>query len=244
MLQFGNEYRMEVVMAQPRQVMAARRALDVLGAFSAERAEWSVTEMSQHLGVHKSTMSRLLTTMEAAGFVRRAPNNGHYALGPRLLEMAALVLSRLDVRTVARPWLEELSRASQETVNLAVWDHDEAVNVDQVASTQPILYMGWIGRRTPAHASSTGKALLACQPPEVIDRVLSRPLHAFTRATVTDPARLRQELSWIRECGYAIAEDEFQDGVTAGAGPVLPARAAGGGGGVPPPPEPSRPPRA
>jgi IclR family transcriptional regulator, acetate operon repressor len=221
MLQFGNEYRMEVVMAQPRQVMAARRALDVLGAFSAERPQWSVTEMSQHLGVHKSTMSRLLTTMEAAGFVRRAPNNGHYALGPRLLEMAALVLSRLDVRTVARPWLEELSRASQETVNLAVWDHDEAVNVDQVASTQPILYMGWIGRRTPAHASSTGKALLAYQPPEVIDRVLSRPLHAFTRATVTDAARLRQELRWIRECGYAIAEDEFQDGVTAVAAAIL-----------------------
>src|SRR2546423_518759 len=104
MLQFGNAYRMEVAMAQPRQVMAARRALDVLGAFSAERPEWSVTEMSQHLGVHKSTMSRLLTTMEAAGFVRRAPNNGHYALGPRLLELSALALSRLDVRPGARPW--------------------------------------------------------------------------------------------------------------------------------------------
>src|SRR2546421_12526350 len=102
MLQFGNEYRMEVVMAQPRQVMAARRALDVLGAFSAERAEWSVTEMSQHLGVHKSTMSRLLTTMEAAGFVRRAPNNGHYALGPRLLEMAARELAQRMESTPAR----------------------------------------------------------------------------------------------------------------------------------------------
>src|SRR5919206_1978164 len=236
MLHFGNEYRMEVAMAQPRPVMSARRALDVLGAFSAERPEWSVTQMSQHLGVHKSTMSRLLSTMEAAGFVRRAPNNGHYALGPRLLEMAALVLSRLDVRTVARPWLEELSRASQETVNLAVWDHDEAVNVDQVASTQPILYMGWIGRRTPAHASSTGKALLAYQPPEVIDRVLGRPLHAFTRSTVTDPVRLRQELSWIRECGYAIAEDEFQDGVTAGGGAVPTRGGGGGGGGASPPP--------
>src|SRR5919204_383079 len=135
MLHFGNQYRTEVAVAQPRPVISARRALDVLGAFSAERPEWSVTEMSQHLGVHKSTMSRLLSTMEAAGFVRRAPNNGHYALGPRLLEMAALVLSRLDVRTVARPW--------------------------------------------------------------------------------------RQELSWIRECGYAIAEDEFQDGVTAVAAAIL-----------------------
>jgi DNA-binding IclR family transcriptional regulator len=208
-------------MAQPRQVMSARRALDVLCAYSAERPEWSVTELSLHLGVHKSTMSRLLTTMEAAGFVRRLPESGRFSLGPRLLEMASLVLARLDVRAIARPWLEELSRASQETVNLAVWDQDEAINVDQIASTQPILYMGWIGRRTPAHASSTGKALLAFQSPEVIERVLSRPLTAFTKRTATDPSRVRQELIWIRECGYAMAEDEFQEGVTAVAAPIL-----------------------
>jgi DNA-binding IclR family transcriptional regulator len=208
-------------MAEPRQIMSARRALDVLCAFSAERPEWGVTELSEQLKVHKSTMSRLLKTMEQAGFVRRTPGNNHYALGPRLLEMSALVLARLDVRTVARPFLEDLNRASQETVNLAVWDHDEAVNVDQIASSQPILYMGWVGRRTPAHASSTGKALLAFQPPDVIEQVLSRPLKAFTKATVTDPLRLRQELAWIRECGYAIAEDEFQEGLTAVAAPVL-----------------------
>lgn len=208
-------------MAQPRQVMSARRALDVLCAYSAERPEWSVTELSQHLGVHKSTMSRLLTTMEGAGFVRRSSESGRFVLGPRLLEMASLVLARLDVRAIARPWLEELSRASQETVNLAVWDQDEAINVDQIASTQPILYMGWIGRRTPAHASSTGKALLAFQPPDVIERLLSRPLTAFTKRTATDPTRVRQELIWIRECGYAMAEDEFQEGVTAVAAPIL-----------------------
>jgi len=207
-------------MTQPRQVMAARRALDVLSAYSAEHSEWGVTELSVHLGIHKSTVSRLLTTMEEAGFLRRVSKNGPYALGPRLLEMASLVLARLDVRAIARPWLEELSRISQETVNLAIWDQNEAVNVDQIASTQPILYMGWIGRRTPAHASSTGKALLAFQPPEVVDRVLSRPLTAFTKATLTDLGRIRQELSSIRECGYAIAEDEFQDGVTAVAAPI------------------------
>ena len=208
-------------MTQSRQVMSARRALDVLCAFSTEHPEWSVTKLSDHLKVNKSTVSRLLATMEAAGFVRRAPHNGHFCLGPRLLEMSSLVLARLDVRTVARPILEELSKSSQETVNLAVWDHDEAVNVDQIASPQPILYMGWIGRRTPAHASSTGKALLAFQPQPAIDRVLSRALPSYTKATVVDPLRLRQELAWIRECGYAIAEDEFQEGVTAVAAPVL-----------------------
>ena len=208
-------------MSQPRQVTSARRALDVLCAFSAEHPEWGVTELSQHLGVHKSTVSRLLATMEATGFVRRTPGNGRYALGPRLLEMAPLVLARLDVRTVARPWLEQLNRASDETVNLAVWDHNEAVNVDQIPSSQPVLYMGWIGRRTPAHASSTGKALLAHQPEETIERVLSRPLRTYTRSTVTDSGRLRQELARIRECGYAMAEGEFQDGVTAVAAPIL-----------------------
>src|SRR2546423_13948604 len=141
MLQFGNAYRMEVAMAQPRQVMSARRTLDVLCAFSAERPEWSVTEMSQHLGVHKSTMSRLLTTMEAAGFVRRAPNNGHYALGPRLLELSALVLSRLDVRTVARPGLEEPRPPPPGTGNPPVSDHAAARHVGPVAPTPAIRYM-------------------------------------------------------------------------------------------------------
>ena len=207
--------------AQPRQMSSARRALDVLCAFSADCPELSVTELSRHLKVHKSTISRLLVTMETTGFVRRDAASGRYALGPRLLELSSLVLARLDVRTVSRPWLEELSRASLETVNLAVWDHDEAVNVDQIPSPQPILYMGWIGRRTPAHASSTGKALLAFQPPDVIERILSRPLKIYTRATVSDPARLRQELAGIRERGYASAEDEFQEGVTAVAAPIL-----------------------
>jgi DNA-binding IclR family transcriptional regulator len=211
----------EATVAQPREIHAARRALDVLCAFTPDRPEWGVTELSQLLAVHKSTMSRLLSTMEATGFVRRMPARGQYTLGPRLLELSSLVLARLDVRAVARPRLEELNRASQETVNLAIWDEDEAVNVDQVASAQPILYMGWVGRRTPAHASSTGKALLAFQPPEVIERVLAKPLPAFTTATMTDGAKLRKELSWIRECGYAIAEGEFQDGVTAVAAPIL-----------------------
>lgn len=208
-------------MVQPRQMSSARRALDVLCAFSADRPEMGVTELSRRLKVHKSTISRLLVTMETTGFVRRDPASGRYSLGPRLLELSSLVLARLDVRTVARPWLEELSRASLETVNLAVWDHDEAVNVDQIPSPQPILYMGWIGRRTPAHASSTGKALLAFQPPDVIERVLNRPLKIYTPATVHDPARLRQELAAIRECGYASAEDEFQEGVTAVAAPIV-----------------------
>ena len=218
---FATQSVVEVSVAQPRPVTSARRALDVLCAFSADCPEWSVTELSRHLCVHKSTVSRLLITMEETGFVRRVPESGRYALGPRLLEMSSLVLARLDVRAVARPWLEELSRASLETVNLAVWDHDEAVNVDQIPSPQPILYMGWIGRRTPAHASSTGKALLAFQPPDVVERVLSRPLKIYTKATVADTARLRQELAGIRECGYAIAEDEFQEGVTAVAAPIL-----------------------
>ena len=208
-------------MTQPRQTSSERRALDVLCAFSAEHPEMGVTELSERLKVHKSTVSRLLVTMETTGFVRRNAANGRYALGPRLLELSSLVLARLDVRTVSRPWLEELSRASLETVNLAVWDHDEAVNVDQIPSSQPILYMGWIGRRTPAHASSTGKALLAYQPPDVIERILGRTLKIYTRATVGDPVRLRRELGAIRECGYAIAADEFQEGVTAVAAPIL-----------------------
>ena len=139
--------------------------------------------MSRHLGVHKSTASRLFATLEAAGFVRQDERNGRYSLGLRLFEVAGVLLVQLDLRQVAQPVLARLAQESRETVNLVVWDVSEAVNIYQVPSPHAIQYVGWVGRRTPAHASSTGKALLAFQPVETIERVLAAPLERYTART-------------------------------------------------------------
>src|SRR5581483_6897657 len=153
-----------------------------------EQPELTVGEIARRLGVHKSTASRLLATLEAAGFVRQEERSGRYRLGLRLLAVAGVLLAQLDLRHIAQPVLHRLAEESQETANLAVWDPPDAVNVAQVASPQPIQYVGWVGRRTPAHASATGKALLAFQPAAVIEQVLRAPLQRYTARTITHAA--------------------------------------------------------
>ncbi len=201
-------------------IQSVERALQALAAFSVEQPELTVGEIARRLGVHKSTASRLLATLEAAGFVRQEERSGRYRLGLRLLAVAGVLLAQLDLRHIAQPVLHRLAEESQETANLAVWDPPDAVNVAQVASPQPIQYVGWVGRRTPAHASATGKALLAFQPAAVIEQVLRAPLQRYTARTITDAALLRAELEQVRRRGYAVAHEELQAGLTAVAAPI------------------------
>src|SRR5262249_53317729 len=197
------------------------RAVSLLTAFSIQEPNLSVTELARRCGMHKSSASRLLATLETRGFVRQDPVTSKYALGFRLLELASFVVSRFDLRQVARPVLDTLCHACQETTNLAVFDGREAVNIDQVLIPQAIQYIGWVGRRTPAHCSSPGQALRAWQPAAVIDQFLAEPLAPYTERTLTDPEALRAELAQIREQGYAIADEEFQEGLVAVAAPVF-----------------------
>jgi DNA-binding IclR family transcriptional regulator len=197
------------------------RALSLMGCFSLREPELSVTELARRLGIHKSTVSRLLATLETQGFVRQDAETSKYSLGYRVLELASFVVRRLDVRQIAHPHLVDLARRCQETVNLAIFDGAEALNVDEVLSTHGIQYVGWIGRRTPAHCSSTGKALLAFQTPETIERVLAAPLMRYTDRTSVDSNNVRRELQRVREQGYATADEEFQQGLFAVAAPIV-----------------------
>jgi len=206
---------------RPGEIKSVLRALSLLTAFSIEDTELSVGELAQQRGMHKSTASRLLATLETQGFVRQDPKTSRYALGFRLLELASFVTSGFDLRQVARPILESMCHDCEETANLAVFDGREAVNIDQVIIPQSIQYVGWVGRRTPAHCSSTGKALLAWQPKSVVEQVLSAPLTRYTERTLAERAALEAELQVIRSTGYAVADEEFQPGLVAVAAPVF-----------------------
>ncbi len=196
-------------------IKSVQRALSLLTAFNPQESELSVTELARRLRTHKSTASRMLATLESQGFVRQDPATSKYSLGFRILELATSIVTRLDLSQLARPILIELGNRCQETVNLAVFDRHEAVNVDQVLSSHAIQYIGWVGRRTPAHCSATGKVLLAHQPPDVIDRILAGDLPRYTSKTITDPQPLREELARIRERGYGVADEEFEEGLVA-----------------------------
>jgi DNA-binding IclR family transcriptional regulator len=202
-------------------VKSVKRAIDLLRTFSLEEPELSVTDLSRRLGVHKSTISRLLSTLEEGGLVNRNPETGRYRLGVGLIELAGLVVLHADLRRIARPALSQLAQLTQETVNLAVREGDEAINVEHVApSGRRILNIGWVGRRTPLHASSTGKILLAYLPKEEWSALLHQPLTPFTEYTITDLVALQQELAQVRRRGYATGLEELEIGLNAVAAPV------------------------
>ncbi|RME11688.1 MAG: IclR family transcriptional regulator, partial [Ardenticatenia bacterium] len=192
-------------------VQSVARALRILMAFADGHSEVSVGDLSQQLGLPKSTVSRLLQTLEQMHFVMRDQRTGFYRLGPAIFTLAARGLTPEHIRVVARPHLHALAEQFGETVNLSLHDGDAVVNTEQVIGTQRmIVRVGWIGRRMPLHAASSGKAVLAFLPSRQVEAYLSKPLERYTAQTLTDAVHLRRELAIIRQRHYAIAMNELE----------------------------------
>ena len=192
----------------------------LLKEFGLSGPELGVTEASKRLGLHKSTVSRLLGTLERGGFVEQVSDTRRYRLGLQLASLAGLAVTQLDLSSAARPYLVNLAAQSEETATLSVLDGDEAVNIDQVPGPHPVKDLGWIGRRLPLHASAGGKPLLASLPAERLERWLQQPLPAYTERTVVSPEQLRHELQEMLARGYVIVSEEYEPGLTAVGAPV------------------------
>jgi DNA-binding IclR family transcriptional regulator len=201
-------------------IQSVQRATRLLKAFDSGPAELGVMELSRRVDLHKSTVSRLLATLESEGLIERVPETDKYRLGFMLMRLAGQVTHFGDVREAARPLLVELTERSSETVHLAVLDGDEVVNVEQISGPHLVREANWVGRRTPLNCVANGKALLAFQPEATIGRVLAGPLPRYTERTLADPARLRRELAQVRERGYAQALGEIEEGLNAVAAPI------------------------
>jgi DNA-binding IclR family transcriptional regulator len=160
-------------------------------------------------------------TLERGGLLSRNPETKRYRLGIGLIGLAAQVVSFMDVREVARPFLRELAEDCQESVNLVVLDAGQVVNLEQfVPPARQVKNIGQIGRRMYAHCTAAGKVLLAALPEERLAHILPAELPRFTVRTLTDVRRLQQELVQVREQGYAIAQEELEDGLNALAAPI------------------------
>jgi DNA-binding IclR family transcriptional regulator len=207
--------------AQDRNLLrSVSNALAVLSAFSVDRPEWTLTELSRELRLGKSTIFRLLTTLEAQGFVRRDPVLGRYSAGVKLWQLGCAALANTGLRQVAPTYLTKLVRLTNETAYCAILDGDYVVHVDVAVTTQPIRVHANIGDRFPAHAVGMGKVLLAYSPPEVVEHYLARNMVRFTDRTITDPDEFRAELEAIRRQGYALNRGEFEDQIRGAAAPI------------------------
>ena len=202
-------------------IQSVQRALTILRCFTKEDGELGVIYLSKQLGLHKSTVSRLLSTLEREGFVEKNPETEKSRLGLQLVTLAGIALEQIDLREVAAPYLGKLAELTQETVNIVVLSGNECMNVDGAASPRPIRYVGRIGRRTPCHCTAAGKVLLAYLPPETRRQILSNPLARFTKKTVVDFDTLTEDLADICQQGYAITHEEHQQDLSAVAAPVF-----------------------
>jgi DNA-binding IclR family transcriptional regulator len=194
---------------------SAERVLALLTSFDHDRAELGVTEMAARIGVHKSTASRLAGVLERAGLLTRSGRR--FRLGLEVIRLGTLAMRDLDFVASLRPVMDKLSQQTGETVNLAVPDGGEVLNVAEVASTFILNSSGgWIGRRTTPHAVANGKVLLAYGAIPV-----PRRLERYTDQTITTRHALDEELAAVRRNGYATAVAELEEGLVAVASPVL-----------------------
>jgi IclR family acetate operon transcriptional repressor len=192
-------------------VQSVDRAVTILEVL-AELGESGVTEISQRLDVHKSTAFRLVTALEGRGLVEQVGDRGKYRLGMAVVRLAGAVADQLDVTRRARPACEELAAATGETVNVAVADGDAAINVDQVRGASSVVTHNWVGERTPLHATSSGKVLMAFCPP-VRSAGVSGRLRRFTDATLVRRRDLEEVLDKIAVDGYATTLEELEVGL-------------------------------
>jgi IclR family transcriptional regulator, KDG regulon repressor len=202
-------------------VQSVERAIAILKSFSIENPERGVGEISRELGLHKSTVSRLMTTLERGGLLAREPERKRYRLGISLIGLAAQVVSYMDVREVARPFLRQLAEDCQESVNLVVLDGQQVVNLEQfIPPKRQVKNIGRAGRRMHAHCTAAGKVLLAYLAEDELDRILAPDIVKFTSYTITDAGKLRLELARVRVQGYAVAHEELERGLNAVAAPI------------------------
>jgi IclR family acetate operon transcriptional repressor len=208
-------------MSNSGEVQSVDRAVTVLEILARQGAA-GVTEIAAELGVHKSTASRLVGALEHRGLVDQVGERGKYRLGLGMVRLAGAAAARIDLPQAAGPICEVLADELGETVNVAVLEDGHAVNICQGLGRAAISSFNWIGRRTPLHATSSGKVLLAfCD-----DDLRDLPMTRFTEHTVTDPVTLAGQLTLIRERGWGSTSEELEIGLNAVAAPVHGTRAA------------------
>lgn len=199
-----------------RLVGSVQRAFAVIDTLAGADSELGTNEIARRTGVNPSTVSRLLATLVAGGLVEHIPETGRYRLGPRLVQLGNAVLARLDLRQIARPHLHALVESTGETATLSTEGDRDAVTVDFVQSPFSVQGVAQLGRPSIAHATATGKVLLAFgrRP------LPSGPLKSYTSRTIAKRSGLAAELEAIRERGYAYNFGEREDDLHAVAAPV------------------------
>ncbi len=197
------------------------RGLKALVYLSAQRS-MGVTELAQKLDVNKSTAYRILSALKEHNMVQQCPDNLKYKLGPAVLKMSEQLYKNLNIISIAKPLMQELSDKTGESAHLCILSNDSAVVVEQIMTNTRLAVNAKIGNSEPLHASSVGKCLLAFCDDETQNRILDRlVLEQFTPKTIVDKSKLKQELETIKRIGLAFDDGEISLEIRCVATPIF-----------------------
>ena len=207
-------------------VSSIDRALDILLFIFRERREMGITQIAGELGLYKSTVHQDLSTLMERGFIEQNPVTSKYWLGVKLFSLGMLYKDKMRIQDLARPFTEKLAERFLEVVHLGILEHDErnpgrVLLIDKVETQNVLTLTPEIGTGTSAHCSAMGKALLAYQPDDYLQKLAKKKLERYTPNTITDFQELRRELSRIRAQGYSIDREEIELGLICIGAPVF-----------------------
>ena len=202
-------------------IQSIDRALQVLELFSLEKPELGVTEISKALNIYKSNVHNILTTLSEKSFVKKDVKTDKYKLGIKFFELGSVVIKNMDLRKIAHPYIEELSKKFNETVHLGVLDKGRVVSIEREESDKGLCSHIEIGKRAPLHCTAVGKAIMAYLSKDKVAAIVKeKGLKKYTENTITNKKELEKEFLKIRKQGYAVDNMEHEEGVHCIAGPI------------------------
>jgi len=202
------------------RLSSVANSLRLIRAFSEDHYEIGISDLAKRLGLAKSTVHRLASTLLDQGMLEQNAGDGKYRLGLALFELGTLVRRKMDFTMEARPFLRTLLENTGETVHLAILDHDSVLYVISLESKQALRMGSKVGTRVPVHCTAVGKTLLAFQPEGEIERIIARGLPASTSSTIVDAKALQRELAAVRTRNYAVDDEESEVGLRSIAAPI------------------------
>ena len=203
-------------------VPTVERAFLILEALSEAENGSGISQLSQDLGLAKSTTFNILTSLKTLGYCYKSEEDGKFHLSLKLYSLGSAAAERMDLRRVAASILRDLADRTGETINLGTIQGDEAVYIDCLPSSHPVTVVTWPGQRLPLHSTALGKALLAWRPADEAQTILvGSDLKAFTPATVTSIPQILRELGRVRRDGFAMDNEEDALGMRCIGAPVF-----------------------
>jgi IclR family transcriptional regulator, KDG regulon repressor len=198
------------------EIQSLARGLAILEKLAEAPDGLSITELAEAFEVDKGNMSRLMQTLANYGFAEKDAATRRYVLGPQIVRLSRILLSRMPLRETAKPFLKRLVEVSGECAHLAILAQSQALYIDQAESSSTLRVTTGVGTLAPLYCTALGKVLLAfahAQPPS--------EMHPYTLRTITDANMLQHHLEQVRGQGYAIDDEEFELGVRCIAVPVF-----------------------